>query len=100
MIKKFYKSEKKDSEYKTYSLHVCLNKQKKMRTDEQKKNVDILKRFLLMIEICTYYYINMLDFFQVRHKKNIRKGKGACDEVSWKLEHVRVKIKNSITSPN
>lgn len=43
---------------------------KKTRTDELKKNVDILKRFLLMVEICTYYYINMLDFFQLIVKKN------------------------------
>lgn len=40
-----------------------------MRTGEEKKNVDILKRFLLMTEICTYYYINMLDSFQVKREK-------------------------------
>lgn len=70
-----------------------------MRTDlQRKKNVDILKRFLLMIEICTYYYINMLDFFQLKIKDD--EEKRGFGKVSWKLEHERVKIKSSILSPN
>lgn len=52
-----------------------------------------------MIEICTYYYINMLDFFQLQKKIGEKKKRG-FDKVSWKLEHERVEIKNSILSPN